>query len=292
MPYRFLSVRWTEKSPFFRTVGPFFRRADCATTARSETSSESPPEIAGVRYAGQVEIRTLQIFLCGIEQRGRTVDVTRAFGCPPYLDALQYLALQGPAQSLDRLQTILLGRGFQFFDRTDAELPVQLQHLVGTQPRDGKHLQHALGHLLAELLKGWMGAGPVQPGDDVGDRIADPGNFLQPPFVHDAAERLGQSGQIFGGPDVGLGAVGIAATKRRTAAVLRQQSRHLRCVKLRHGGVLWEVQRGSPGRRSRMEPLVAMPVVHEQRSIHAAYIDRAAQGRQTLCPPEQDWPIH
>src|SRR3954468_3182074 len=111
----------------------------------------SPPEVAGVRYTREAGIGARQILFCDVEKRGRTVDVARALRGPPDLYALQDLALKAPTESLNRLQTVLLGRSFQLFNRIDAELLVQLQHFFCPQTGNGEHLKHSLGDLLSEL---------------------------------------------------------------------------------------------------------------------------------------------
>ena len=59
----------------------------------------------------------------------------------------------------------------------------------GLKSRHCQQLQHSCGNLLAELLEAWMGAGPVQLGDDVRDGIADTRSFREPLLRDQAIKR-------------------------------------------------------------------------------------------------------
>jgi hypothetical protein len=61
-----------------------------------------------------------------------------------------------------------------------------------------------------------MGAGLVQPGNDVGNRIADAGDFAQLAFANDVRERHRKGAEAFGCAGIGLGPIGIAAAQRHT----------------------------------------------------------------------------
>ena len=87
------------------------------------------------------------------------------------------LTLNGRPKTLDVFQPVLADGGFERVQIGEAELPVQNIDLFRLEPRNGEHVEHALRHLPAQLLQQGVGAGVVQLGDDVGDRLADPGKL-------------------------------------------------------------------------------------------------------------------
>jgi hypothetical protein len=56
----------------------------------------------------------------------------------------------------------------------------------------------------------------MELGDDVGDRIADAGDVLEPVFLNESRERLGLGGQTLGGAQVRARAVRVAARESST----------------------------------------------------------------------------
>ena len=46
-------------------------------------------------------------------------------------------------------------------------------------PGNGEQFKHAFRHFLAQLFKAWMRSGLMKLGDDVGDCVADAGNFCE-----------------------------------------------------------------------------------------------------------------
>jgi hypothetical protein len=106
--------------------------------------------------------------------------------------AFEDLALHRCAQSLDALQPVLARGGFERGQVGDAELPVENVDFLRFETRDRKHVEDTLGDILAQLFQQRMRAGAVQLGDDVGDRLTDPGQLAQAVFGDDAVERLDQ----------------------------------------------------------------------------------------------------
>ena len=116
------------------------------------------------------------------EQRGGAVQVEAAFSAFGDREVLQDLGLQRGAESFRLLDAVILGGGLQLRERADAEILVQAQHLLRTKAGHSEHLEHALGNLLPQLFEAGMTARLVKLGDDVGDGIAHPRNFLEPAF--------------------------------------------------------------------------------------------------------------
>ena len=145
------------------------------------------------------------------------MNVTRTFCRASDFNSLKDLLLQRPSQSLDGLQTILPYRVFELLDRVDAELLVELEHLVRTKPRDGEHFEDALGDFLTQLFQGGMRASTLQFCDDIRNRVPYAGNLMQPTFRDHAVERLGKCGQILRGPLIGFRSVWVTSPKCGTA---------------------------------------------------------------------------
>jgi hypothetical protein len=59
-----------------------------------------------------------------------------------------------------------------------------------------------------------MTADPVQPGDDIGDCVADTRDFGETTFGNQHIEREGEGGQAIRCARVGLGSIWIATTQR------------------------------------------------------------------------------
>ncbi len=64
----------------------------------------------------------------------------------------------------------------------------------------------------------------VKLGDDVGDHIADAGDLGEPIFGDEHVQRDGKGRQAVGGPRVGFGPVGVAATQRGPLCVFSQET--------------------------------------------------------------------
>ena len=86
--------------------------------------------------------------------------------------------------------------------------------LFRLEPGNREHVEHALRHVPAQLLQQGVGAGVVQLGDDVGDRLADPGKLAQPVLGDDAVERLDKRRERVRGALVGFRAEVIVAGER------------------------------------------------------------------------------
>jgi hypothetical protein len=87
----------------------------------------------------------------------------------------------------------------------DAELLVENVDLLGFETGDRQHIEDTRGDILAQFFQQRMGAGAVELGGDVGDRLADPGKFAQAVFGNDAVERLDQRREPIGGALIGFG---------------------------------------------------------------------------------------
>jgi hypothetical protein len=75
------------------------------------------------------------------------MQVALPFPMAPDLDSLQDLALQRRAETLHQPEAILLGCFLKFVNRRDAELLIDLEHLIGPKPWDVKHLKRARRNL-------------------------------------------------------------------------------------------------------------------------------------------------
>jgi hypothetical protein len=122
------------------------------------------------------------------------MDMPRTLRRLPDLKALHDLSLKRGAKPLGRLYPILLRGDLQLRKAGDAELPVKLKHLVGTQPRKRQQLQHAFRDILPHSLEGRMRSGAMELGDDVGNGIADAGDLPQSVLGNDAIKRLTDRG--------------------------------------------------------------------------------------------------
>jgi hypothetical protein len=156
------------------------------------------------------------------------MHMPRALRGLPDLEALQDLSLKRSPVPLGRLYPILLRGDLELREAGDAELPVKLEHLVGTQPRKRQELQHAFRNILSHSLERRMRPRAVKLGDNVGNGLADTGNISQPILGDEAIERLGDRRQILGCPDIGLGPIGISTGESRAAAIFSQKLRYFR----------------------------------------------------------------
>ena len=75
-----------------------------------------------------------------------------------------------------------IGLGAVCFERSecrDTQLIVQLQRLVGPQPRYGQKVQNARRNFLAHGLEAGMGTARMEFGNDIGDGIPNAGNIAE-----------------------------------------------------------------------------------------------------------------
>ena len=116
---------------------------------------------------------------------------------------------------------------------------MEFEHLVRPQAGHGEHFEHACGDILAHGLKARVITGCVKLGNDIGDGVANPWDFLQATLRHDVLQGLGEGQEIFGCPRIGLGTVGIATTQGGPLPEFVQKSGNLWSVKFcrgRHNG--------------------------------------------------------
>ena len=168
------------------------------------------------------------------EQDGGTVQMEAAFSAFRDGQVLQDLGLQRGAETFGLLDTVVLGGGLQLGERGDTEILVKPQHLLGAEAGNGEHLEHALGYLLPELFEARMRARLVKLGDNVGDRLADAGDFLEPVFGDQHMQRDGKGCQAVGGPGIGFCPVGVAAAQGGALRIFPQQICYTTGVEGRH----------------------------------------------------------
>jgi hypothetical protein len=75
-----------------------------------------------------------------------------------------------------------------------------------------------------------MRAGLMQSGDDVSEGLARARYFAETAFLDHLVQWHRQHTEAFGGPSIGAGAVGIAATQRNSLPKLAQQLYQLGCL--------------------------------------------------------------
>lgn len=100
-----------------------------------------------------------------------------------------------------------------------------------------------------------MAARLVELGDDVGDRITDPGDLRQPVFGDEHIERDAKCRQAIGGSRIGLRPIGIAAPQGSALRVL-SGSLCLRAIAViaregRQTLAIPRVRRGTPSAKTR-----------------------------------------
>ena len=93
---------------------------------------------------------------------------------------LQDLGLQRSAEPLGLPDPVVLGGGLELGERGDAQILVEPQRLVRTEPGHAQDLQHADRNFLPEFLKARMRAIPVKLGDDVGNGVSDARDLGEP----------------------------------------------------------------------------------------------------------------
>ena len=107
----------------------------------------------------------------------RPMQVARALRVLADFQAFEDLTLHSGAQSLDALQPVLARGGFERGQVGDAEPLVENVDLLRFKTGDRQHVEDTLGDILEQLFQQRMGAGAVQLGDDVGDRLANTGQL-------------------------------------------------------------------------------------------------------------------
>ena len=172
----------TVMSPVFSTSGPLASRGASATSARSTTSSlqrrKSPAAVIWVRPRPEFA----SSFAAAASSSAARWTWRAPVRALADLDALEDLPLQGRAEALHLRQSVRAGGGLELGERADAELAIELHHLVRPQSRDGQHFEDAGRNFAADLLERRMGSCLVQLLDHVGDGLADPGDRAQAAF--------------------------------------------------------------------------------------------------------------
>ena len=148
-----------------------------------------------------------------LKKRRGLVEVKLRFSAARYGQVLQDFCLEGCAKPFHGPDAVLFCCRLKFGERRNPELLVQLQDFVGANSRDGKKLEHAVRHFLAQLLKARMGPRFIKLGDDVGYGVADPRNLGEGAGLDDAVERLQKSAEALGRLEIRFRAVRIAAPK-------------------------------------------------------------------------------
>ena len=136
---------------------------------------------------------------------------------------LQNFRLQRAAQPLHGLEAVLARSLLQFCERGDAQLFVELEHLIRPQARYGEHLKDAGRDFLSHRFEAGVCAGAVKLRDDIGDGVADARHFREPIFCDDLVERHRKRDDAVGRAGIGLGPVRIAAAQGRASGEFPEQ---------------------------------------------------------------------
>jgi hypothetical protein len=80
------------------------------------------------------------------------MQMALAFPAPFDVDALKDLALQRGAQAPHALKAVLPRGLLQSFERSDAELAIELEHFLRPQARNGQELKDACRDVLSHRL--------------------------------------------------------------------------------------------------------------------------------------------
>ena len=133
-------------------------------------------------------------------QEGRgAMQMKAAYSALSDGQVLQDLCLQRSAEPLGLPDPVVLGGGLELGERGDAQILVEPQRLVRTEPGHAQELQHADRDFLPEFLKARMRAIPVKLGDDVGNGVSDPGDLGQPVLFDQVIEGLRERRQAVRG---------------------------------------------------------------------------------------------
>ena len=89
---------------------------------------------------------------------------------------------------------------------------MKFQDLVWTKSRDSEELKHSCRDFLAQLLKAWMGAGPVKLRHDICDGVADARDRGESASRDEAAKRLRERAETVGRAQVSFRAMCVART--------------------------------------------------------------------------------
>ena len=134
------------------------------------------------------------------------------------LQAFEDLALHRRSEPLDLLEPVLARRGLESSEVGNAEFLVEDVDLLRLQPGNREHVEHAFRDVPAQLFQQRVGAGAVQFGHDVGNRLANSGELAKPVLGDNAVERLDERRERIRGAQVGFGAEIIVAGERCAAA--------------------------------------------------------------------------
>ena len=117
------------------------------------------PEIARDFDPGVLWMLVLHARDCMIKQRSRLMEMQLRFAAAGDGKILQDFRLERGSKTFDLADAIFLCRGFEFSQRADADLLIELQYLVRPKARNGKEFQKAFRNLLAQFFK--AGCEPV-----------------------------------------------------------------------------------------------------------------------------------
>ena len=145
------------------------------------------PEFAGRLDPSHAGVRVSQFLLGRTQQLGGAVQVTPPCALVPDCDALQDFSFQCRTQSFDVFE--LAGRRgpFELCNCRDAQLLVELEHLLRPQPRDAKHIKHPCRYFLAHRFERGMRSCAVEARDDVRDGRTHAGQVAQAIFGNNPA---------------------------------------------------------------------------------------------------------
>jgi hypothetical protein len=150
------------------------------------------------------------------------------------VDPLQNLRLQRCAETFHGLEAIPLGCFLELLNRRDAQFFVQFEDLVRPKTWNFEHLKGFRRDLFAHCGQRRMAARLMQLCDNVGNRVAHAGDFLQAILGDYVLQRLRQSHEVFGRSRVGPRAIRISASECRPLPEFFEQPRNFRCSKRRH----------------------------------------------------------
>jgi hypothetical protein len=175
-------------------------------------------EVAGSNRADQAGHGTPQ---CFGSREGQFVGAMQVAGAQcglADLQAFEDLALHRGSEPLHLLEPVLARRGLESSEVGNAEFLVEDVDLLRLQPGDREHVEHAFRYVPAQFFQQRMGAGVVQLGHDVGNRLANSGELAKPVLRDDAVEGFDERRERVRGAQVGFGTEVIVAGERRAAA--------------------------------------------------------------------------
>jgi hypothetical protein len=118
---------------------------------------------------------TLQLGDRVLQHLGCTVHMQSAAPCSQYLQTLTDFALERGPKAFDALEPTFPRRFLEILERTNAELIVEAQHLVGSKAGYSQKIEQACWQLGPHLREGGIGAGTVEVGNSLRDGFAHTG---------------------------------------------------------------------------------------------------------------------